>query len=161
MAISGGMISNPKRSVTVDMEINALKKRVKSLYKVYTSIDISYAGNIEDDFTNTFQYKVKEGGLSMGANAVITLKKESDNSTTIEVEMQRVIGSYDTDIEVSNANAQLTAIFNSLSILAQKTDDEVDNLSVGEIGEINTGLGTTGTVISIVLMIIGLIWLFS
>jgi hypothetical protein len=31
MAISGGMISNPKRSVSVEMGIDALKKRIRKL----------------------------------------------------------------------------------------------------------------------------------
>ena len=58
MAISGGMISNPKRSVSVEMGIDSLKKRIRNLYKVYKSIDMSYSENKEDDFTNTFQFKI-------------------------------------------------------------------------------------------------------
>ena len=90
MAISGGMISNPKRSVTVDMEINALKKRVKSLYKVYTSIDISYAGNIEDDFTKKISTVylvendvIQDDMMKMLVNTALTLEGVIDSTITV------------------------------------------------------------------------------
>lgn len=161
MAISGGMISNPKRSVSVEMGIDALKKRIRNLYKVYKSIDMSYPENKEDDFTNTFQYKIKDGGLSFGTRAIITLKRESDTTTTIDVELQRMVGSYDTDAEVSQANEQLNAIFNGLSMLAKKSDDELDTLVVSESEQIETGMGAFGTIMCVVLFILGLIWLMS
>ena len=161
MAISGGMINNPKRSFSVEMSLNDLKKRVKNLYKVYSSIDNTYPDNKEDDFTNTFHYKVKEGGLSLGARAVITLKKENETTTTIEVEMQRMVGSYDTDHEVSQANAQINAIFSALSLLAKKTNEELDTLVVNEEEQISTGIGTFGTIIIAVAAILGFMLFLS
>ena len=63
------------------MDINRMKKMVKNLYKIYSSIDHTWADNKENDFTNTYSYKIKEGGLSFGARAVITLKKVDANGT--------------------------------------------------------------------------------
>lgn len=159
MAISGGMISNPKRSITVEMGIDALKKRIKNLYKVYKSIDISYSENKEDDFTNTFQYKIKDGGLSFGTMAIISLKREDNEFTTINVEMQRIIGSYDTDYEVSDANAQMTAIFTALSLLSKKTDDELETMVINENETIKTETNVFTTVLYVILCILGFIWL--
>ena len=128
MAISGGMINNPKRNVSVDMNINRIRKMVKNLYKVYTSIDYTWGENKEDDFTNTYSYKVKEGGFSFGARAVITLKKVDENTTNVEVEMQRQVGSYDTDYEVSESNKQLESIFSALSFLSTKSEEELEKI---------------------------------
>ena len=161
MAISGGMIGNPKRSVTVEMSLDAVRKRVKNLYKVYRSIDKSYVDNKEDDFINIYQYKIKDGGLSFGTRAVISLKRETDTTTTIEVEVQRMIGSYDTDHEVTQANRQIIAIFEGLSMLAKKTDDELNTLVISEDEVIKTGMGTFGTIMCAVLFILGIIWLFA
>ena len=161
MAISGGMISNPKRSVSVEMGIDALKKRIRNLHKVYKSIDMNYPENKEDDFTNTFQYKIKDGGLSFGTRAIIMLKRESDTTTTIEVELQRIVGSYDTDHEVSQANEQLNAIFNGLSVLSKKTDDELDTLVVADEEQIETGIGAFGTAIIVIASILGFILFLS
>lgn len=161
MAISGGMIGNPHRSVTVDMSLDAVKKRVKNLYRVYHNIDKSYADNKEDDFMNIYQYKIKDGGLSFGTRAVISLKRETDTTTTIEVELQRMVGSYDTDHEVTEANNQMNAIFEGLSMLAKKADDELDTLVVSEDEVIKTGMGTFGTIMCVVLFILGLIWVFA
>lgn len=161
MAISGGMISNPKRSVSVDMNINRIRKMVKNLYKVYTSIDNTWSENKEDDFTNTYSYKVKEGGLSFGARAVITLKKVDENTTNVEVEMQRQVGSYDTDYEVSHSNEQLEAIFSALSTLSTKTEEELDTLVVNEIEQIKTGIGGFGTALMVIAFIIGMIFIIT
>jgi hypothetical protein len=161
MAISGGMIGNPKRSVTVEMSLDAVRKRVKNLYKVYRSIDKSYADNKEDDFMNIYQYKIKDGGLSFGTRAVISLKRETDTTTTIEVELQRMVGSYDTDAEVSQANRQIIAIFEGLSMLAKKTDVELNTLVINEDEVIKTGMGTFGTIMCAVLFILGIILLFA
>jgi hypothetical protein len=158
MAISGGMISNPKRSVTVEMSLGAVRKRVKNLYKVYHSIDKSYADNKEDDFMNIYQYKIKDGGLSWGTRAVIILRRETDTTTNIDVELQRMVGSYDTDREVTNANEQMNAIFEGLSMLAQKTDDELNTLTISEDEAINTGIGTFGTIMCIVSLILLIVW---
>ena len=157
MAISGGMIRNPKRSVSVDMNINRIRKMVKNLYKVYTSIDHTWRENKEDDFTNTYSYKVKEGGLSFGARAVITLKKEDENTTNVEVEMQRQVGSYDTDHEVSESNKQIEAIFSALSVLSTKNEEELDTLVVNETEQIKTGIGGFGTALMVIAFIIGMI----
>lgn len=161
MAISGGMISNPKRNVSVDMNINRIRKIVKKLYKVYTSIDYAWSENKEDDFTNTYSYKVKEGGLSFGARAVITLKKVDENTTNVEVEMQRQVGSYDTDHEVSEANNQINAIFSAMSVLAAKTDEELNNLVVSESEQIETGIGALGTAMIVIVFILGLIGIIT
>ena len=72
-----------------------------------------------------------------------------------------MVGSYDTDAEVSQANEQLNAIFNGLSILAKKSDDELDTLVVSESEQIETGMGAFGTIMCVVLFILGLIWLMS
>jgi hypothetical protein len=161
MAISGGMISNPKRSVSVDMNINRIRKMVKNLYKVYTSIDHTWSENKEDDFTNTYSYKVKEGGLSFGARAVITLKKVDENTTNVEVEMQRQVGSYDTDYEVSESNKQLEAIFSALSALSTKTEEELDTLVVNETEQIETGIGGFGTALMVIAFIVGMIFIIT
>lgn len=139
------MITNPKRNVTVEMSVEALKKRVKKLHKIYGNIDMTYALNKEDDFLNTYTYRVKEGGVSLGAMAVITLKKESDTHTTIEVEMQRINGSYDSDVEVSYANDEMKAIFTALSQLAQISDEQLETYEVKPEQQISTGLGKGGT----------------
>lgn len=159
MAISGGMISNPRRSVSVDMNINRIRKMVKNLYKVYISIDHTCSENKEDDFTNTYSYKVKEGGLSFGARAVITLKKVDENTTNVEVEMQRQVGSYDTDYEVSESNEQLEAIFSALSTLSTKTEEELDTLVVNETEQIKTDIDGFGAALVVIAFILGIIFI--
>ena len=161
MAISGGMINNQNRNVSVDMNINRIRKIVKNLHKVYTSIDHTWSENKEDDFTNTYSYKVKEGGLSFGARAVITLKKVDENTTNVEVEMQRQVGSYDTDYEVSQSNKQLEAIFSALSFLSTKSDEELDTLVVNEDEQIQTGIGAFGTALMVILFILGMIFIMA
>ena len=158
MAISGGMISNPKRSATVEMNIDAVRKRVKNLYKVYRSIDKSYSENKEDDFMNIYQYKIKDGGLSFGTRVVISLKRETDTTTTIEVEMQRIVGSYDTDHEVTKSNEQINAIFDAFSTLAKKTDEELLTLVVDEAEQIDTSTGPIMTAVLVGIAILVFMW---
>ena len=141
------------------MNINRIRKMVKNLYKVYTSIDHTWSENKEDDFTNTYSYKVKEGGLSFGARAVITLKKIDENTTNVEVEMQRQAGSYDTDYEVNASNKQIEAIFSALSTLSTKTEEELDTLVVNETEQIETGIGSFGTILMVIAFIIGMIFI--
>ena len=162
MAISGGMINNPKRSVSVEMDINNVKKLVKNLCKIYTSIDKDNKLSKEDDFTNTYQYKIKEDGLSFGAVVVITLKKDGESSTSVEVETQRVMGSYDTDIEVTEANRQIDAIFSALSSLSTKNINELDNLVICEDEKITTNTpGLFGAIIFAAISIAALIVILS
>lgn len=155
MAISGGMINNPKRSLVVNMNIDAVRKRVKKIHSIYTSIDSSYPDNVEDDFLNVYEYKIKDGGLSFGTKAIIQLHEEENNKTKIKVELQRMVGSYDTDNEVTDANKQMSAIFKSLSILSQKTDEELNSVQVNECEQIETtSTNTIACVIGIGIFVI-------
>ena len=136
-----GRINNPKKSVSVDMNINRIRMMVKNLYKVYTSIDINNVGNKEDDFINTYYYHVREDGFTSGARAVITLKMINENTTEIEVEMQREVGSYDKGWEVSSANRQIESIFSALSFLSTKPESEIETIKINENEMITTENG--------------------
>lgn len=149
-----GRINNPKKSVSVDMNINRIRMMVKNLYKVYTSIDINNVGNKEDDFVNTYYYHVREDGFSSGARAVITLKMINENTTEIEVEMQREVGSYDQGWEVSSANRQIESIFSALSFLSTKTESEIETIKINENEMITTENGCFPMIFGMVVIII-------
>lgn len=154
-------INNPKKSVSVDMNINRIRMMVKNLYKVYTNIVINNVDNKEDDFINTYYYHVREFGLTCGARAVITLKKINENTTEIEVEMQREVGSYNRGYEVHKADKQIESIFSALSFLSTKTESEIETIKLNENEVITTENNGCAMVFVIMSFFIILIYIIS
>lgn len=110
-------IANPTKSVTIDADIEHVKRCVKQLHKIYVDIDMESPETSEDDLMGIYTYRIRELGVNLGVRAVISLSQEIKGQTKIDIEMQRIVGSYDMGSEVQLANQHMLTILQSLSKL--------------------------------------------
>ncbi len=125
-------IANPTKSVTIDADIEHVKRCVKQLHKIYVDIDMESPETTEDDLMGIYTYRIRELGINFGVRAIISLSQEINGQTKIDLEMQRIIGSYDSGTEVQLANRHMLTIFQSLSKLLQKGEEELKNFTPTE-----------------------------
>lgn len=152
------MIQNPKKTITVEKNIESVKNVVKNLHKIYTSINEVVE---ENELINEYYYHIKEGMYSMGSKVVFNLKKIDESSTEISIEIMREVGSYDQDYEVSRANDQMKAITTALNTFLNLTESEVLNYDTSK-GQITTHASTADTIgytICVILMFLGLLFI--
>lgn len=125
-------IPNPTKSVTIDADMEHVKRCVRHLHKIYVDIDMESPETSEDDLMGIYTYRIRELGVNFGVRVVISLSQEIKGQTKIDLEMQRIIGSYDSGVEVQLANRHMLTILQSLSKLLPKSDDELDNFTPQE-----------------------------
>lgn len=125
-------IANPTKNVTIDADIEHVKRCVKQLHKIYVDIDMQSPETTEDDLMGIYTYRISELGVNFGVRAVISLSQEIKGQTKIDIEMQRIVGSYDMGSEVQLANQHMLTILQSLSKLLQKSEEELANFTPQE-----------------------------
>lgn len=136
------MIQNPKKTITVEKNIESVKNVVKNLHKIYTSIDKIFE---ENELINEYHYHIKEGMYSMGSKVIFNLRKLDESSTEISIEIMRMVGSYNQGHEVSIANNEMTAITTALNSFLNLTESEVSNYDTSK-GQITTHTSVFGTI---------------
>lgn len=135
-------IANPTKSVTIDADIEHVKRCVKQLHKIYVDIDMESEETNEDDLMGIYTYRIRELGVNFGVRAVISLSQEIKGQTKIDIEMQRIVGSYDMGSEVQLANQHMLTILQSLSKLLKKSEEELANFTPQEQEKVSNEGGT-------------------
>ena len=112
-----GAISNPKKEITFPKGISEVKKALGDLqtYLVKVGAD-NYKQESYDDFIGELRLSTFEL-LSFGVIIIFNVKKQDEENTIINIEVQRKIGAFDESYEVGNANEHLNYLTNTLSSL--------------------------------------------
>ncbi len=161
MAISGGMIQNPKKTMVLNFSIEKIKRCTKQIYKFYYDIENGMCKF--DDVLNIYKFKCKER-LSTGSMLVLTMSEQGENKTQIEIEMQRIIGSYDADHEVQLANNHINTFLELLSSLLTKSEEElviIENKKPEEIDQSEKKTNRVSWVLMLIIILALAAWIFS
>ncbi len=122
-----GVIPNPKKEITIPRSISEVRPAIEGInflepkYKVYK----------KDDVLNLYVFEATEF-LSVGVFIDVSLKKISEDTSEVCVEISRKIGTFNQSHEVSLANGHISKIFSLISegiqkpelIMQQKNDAE-------------------------------------
>ena len=113
-------IPNPKKTITIEFPIDQV---MKSIPKISAASDTKYNVSEINAIFNQVTLDCVEF-LSLGVYIDFNLVKKSDTSTEITIEIRRKIGSFDSDVEIQNANYHFTDLVNYLSSVIVLSDDE-------------------------------------
>ena len=113
-------IPNPKKTITIEFSIEQV---MKSIPKISAASDTKYGVSEINAIFNQVTLECSEF-LSLGVYIDFNLVKKSDTSTEITIEIRRKIGSFDTDVEIQNANYHFTDLVNHLSKVIVMSDEE-------------------------------------
>ena len=111
-------IPNPKKTITIEFSIEQV---MKSIPKINAASDTKYNLTEINAIFNQVTLDCVEF-LSLGVFIDFNLVKKSDTSTEITMEIRRKIGSFDTDVEVQNANYHFTDLIKYLSEIIVLSD---------------------------------------
>ncbi|MBR6804737.1 MAG: hypothetical protein IKM57_07545 [Paludibacteraceae bacterium] len=152
-----GMIINPNRSITIDFPIERVKQVAKLVDKVYEDVDpkdCSY-----DDILKVYKYKMDDHWTA-GSYLILTMNEVSSNKTQLNIEMQRVLGAYDTESEVHFANKHMDMFLQAISQLLQKNEEEL--LAVGKSESLHSSSsGCTIFICVLSIVLIGLLLIIA
>lgn len=111
-------IPNPKKTITIEFPI---EKVMNAIPKINIASDTKYKVS---EINETFNQVILEclEFLSLGVFIDFNLVKKSETSTEITIEIRRKIGSFDTDVEVQNANYHFTDLLKYLSEIIVLSD---------------------------------------
>jgi hypothetical protein len=123
-----GMVSNPKKGVTVNFSsekvLATFKKLVEGLHANDTHL-VKPTYKIETFNEVLMQLTLSATELfSLGVSIDINLEEVSAEKTTITVEVKRNFGSFDEPGEVQLANDHITNIFKTISELLMDPDKD-------------------------------------
>jgi hypothetical protein len=112
-----GAISNPKKEISFPKGISEVKKALGDLqtYLIKVGAD-NYQTESYDEFIGELKLSSFEF-LSLGVYIIFNVKKQDEENTIINIEVQRKIGAFDEAHEVGNANRHLNYLTNVLSSL--------------------------------------------
>ena len=111
-------IPNPKKTITIEFPIDQV---MKSIPKISAASDTKYSVSEINAIFNQVTLECVEF-LSLGVFIDFNLVKKSDTSTEVTIEIRRKIGSFNTDVEIQNANYHFTDLVNHLSSVIVLSD---------------------------------------
>jgi len=134
-------ITNPTKSLSLNFPVEVVRDVVKNLvnhlsekgYKGYTK-------ETEDDIISRYKF-AKSEFLSLGSYINIMIDGD-ETKTTVNIEISRKIGAYDSWVEVSNANSQMTEVLEAISYGLNPNKEDVNLDSNHNSGNIDTTGGT-------------------
>jgi hypothetical protein len=113
-------IPNPKKVITVEFSIEQV---MSGIPKISAASDTKYNVSEINAIFNQVTLECVEF-LSLGVYIDFNLVKKSDTSTEITIEIRRKIGSFNTDVEIQNANYHFTDLVNHLSSVIVMSHEE-------------------------------------
>lgn len=109
-----GAIPNPTRTITVPATYDNVQGIMDNLGSVMSQMRIE-GYNLKEKNTILGQYRyTKTEFLSLGVEILVTIE-ENNEKTKITVEIQRVLGAFDSWVEVHNANKHLEVMFKAIA----------------------------------------------
>lgn len=107
-------IANPTKSITLNQSVDTVKEVVSNLTKTMKLLGhLGYSSTKSDEFMGMYTISKTET-LSLGVNIIIMVNGD-ENKTTIDIEIARAMGAFDSWVEVSNANRHMRNIMESIS----------------------------------------------
>jgi len=154
-------IPNPKKDLTIPFSISQTQKALSNMSEFCQETGKgSYLKEKFDPILNPL-ILTKTEFLSLGVRIVIDASYISEGQTRVSVEIQRIIGSFDEQHEVSKANRHMNVLTSALSELLQNPNFEpkiIDPIDPIEKGENEKSAELRGLVLGgFVLLILGLI----
>lgn len=108
-------IPNPTKTISVPVNVVDARNAVKNLPTLLTKLGHNgYTLDKQDDFMGVYVFGKTET-LSLGVNITIMVTG-NETMTQINIEVARVLGTFDQWYEVTNANRHITNIMNCLSL---------------------------------------------
>jgi hypothetical protein len=125
-----GAIPNPQRSITLNYPVDHVTEVLNELGEVHKVMRIE-GYTLQEKNPTILQWKFqKTEFLSLGSIIIVHLEEVGDR-TKMSVEVTRVLGAFDSWVEVQNANKHLDVIFKSVAFgLNPPSEKEVYDLQV-------------------------------
>jgi hypothetical protein len=125
-----GAIPNPQRSITLNYPVDHVTEVLNELSEVHKVMRIE-GYTLQEKTPTILQWKFqKTEFLSLGSIIIVHLEEVGDR-TKMSVEVTRVLGAFDSWVEVQNANKHLDVIFKSVAFgLNPPSEKEVYDLQV-------------------------------
>jgi hypothetical protein len=148
-----GAIPNPQRSITLNYPVDHVTEVLNELGEVHKVMRIE-GYTLQEKNPTILQWKFqKTEFLSLGSIIIVHLEEVGDR-TKMSVEVTRVLGAFDSWVEVQNANKHLDVIFKSVAFgLNPPTQEEIEEIQVKQ-----ENANDSNTAISV---IVGVIALFA
>jgi hypothetical protein len=109
-----GAIPNPTRTITIPATYDSVVSVMDNISNILTTMRVS-GYDLKERHTLLGQWKfTKTEFLSLGVEILVMLEDVGEK-TKITVEIQRVLGAFDSWVEVHNANKHLEVIFKAIS----------------------------------------------
>ena len=113
------LIPNPTKQITVPFRVDTITHAIEEIDSLSTDKNLTKKNNLLNIYTFYFPEF-----CSAGCNMIITLNP-IDDQTTINIEMQRIMGGYDSWIEVQNANNHINNLLEDLYNYLQGNKDKI------------------------------------
>lgn len=125
-----GAIPNPTRSITLNYSVDHVTEVLNELPEVHKTMRIE-GYTLQEKNPTIMQWKFqKTEFLSLGSLIIIHLEEVGER-TKMSVEVTRVIGAFDSWVEVQNANRHLDVIYKSVAFgLNPPSQEEIEDLQV-------------------------------
>jgi hypothetical protein len=116
-----GYLPNPKKTINVNINIEDVKKAVKKVSNKYYLLE-------EDEILNQYKFNASQF-LNLGSYAFVNLDELSKTRTSITIEISRKVGSFDSSVEIANANRHIDSLFSEISNVIRRKDEVKSNTS--------------------------------
>lgn len=126
-----GVISNPKKTITIDFPLEKVKIGVERLDKLSRKFKFTKSNPVFNQTT----FEASEL-LSFGVYIDINLSSLSENKTEITIEVRRKLGSFDKSFEVTHANEHIENLIELLAKGISYTEVEFKNFQETEKNEL-------------------------
>ena len=137
------IIQNPEKSFTVDASVEQIKKIINRVP------EFAKGGKLisSDDFI--CQYEFEFSTLKVGNVITVSLNSVDDNKTEIKLEARRILGAFNNQREVMEADLDFKNITKALSKLIQNPDVAKPEKK-----------GCAGSATILVILLVSLVFLF-
>lgn len=151
-----GAIPNPTRSITLNYPIDHVTEVLNELSEVHKTMRIE-GYTLQEKNETILQWKFqKTEFLSLGSIIIIHLEEVGDR-TKMSVEVTRVLGAFDSWVEVQNANRHLDVIFKSVAFgLNPPTEEEIKDIQIKQ-----ENANDSSAVWTVIIVVIGIFAFFG
>lgn len=104
------MIQNPKKTLNIKAPIDKVTEAINNLPTTLSKVNLSgYTLESKSDLIDQWVF-TKTEALSLGARITIDLQPQPNDQTQVNIEISRVLGSFNQGYEVTNAMNHITNV---------------------------------------------------
>jgi hypothetical protein len=148
------MIPNPKKTLTINVPTDKVVEAIDNLSETLKKVNLSgYNLESKNELFNSWTY-TKTEALSLGSKIYLDAQPLNDNQTQINIEVSRVLGSFDQGYEVTNAMNHITNVINGITwYLNPQESQKVMTQAHSQNGSTNT--------LMVIVYVIGGLWILG